>query len=204
MPASNLPHEHPLPFESHLKLAHAYWAQHNLRNACVVDATAGNGHDTLHLCKLVLHEDHGAVYAFDIQSQALENTFTRLKEELTNEQIKRVHLMNCCHSELAEISKYNSLPIRLIVYNLGYLPGGDKSNTTLVETTLRSLEAACNLLESGGLISITCYPGHPAGAIEEKALLEFTSKLPRKVWNCCHHRWVNRTLSPSLLLLQKH
>jgi hypothetical protein len=89
------------------------------------------------------------------------------------------------------------------VYNLGYLPGGDKQATTSSSTTLESLKAAAALIVAGGAISVTCYPGHPAGKVEEQAVLDYAASLPPAEWSCCHHRWTNRKEAPSLLLICK-
>jgi len=94
--------------------------------------------------------------------------------------------------------------VRLITYNLGYLPGGgDKSLTTKVETTVESVRKALKLIQAGGAISITLYPGHSEGQREETQLLSFIKKLTPLEWNCCHHQWLNRNKSPSLLFIQK-
>lgn len=185
-------------FRPHLQLAHSYWQQHLSLGDNAVDATCGNGHDTLKLCKLALNDTSGHIYAFDIQDSALEATTLRLKETLSPHLVKRVTLINRCHSDLTLPTEE---PIKLIVYNLGYLPGADKEQVTRVQTTLLSVRSATDLLAPGGLLSITCYPGHPEGALEEEALLEFAAKLPRETWHCCHHRWINRERSPSLLII---
>lgn len=191
----------PPSFQPHIRLAHRYWQECIQLGDSVIDATCGNGHDTLLLCQLALNEEHGHVYAYDIQEQALTTTRERLQEKLTEAQLKRVRLIKGCHSCFSEIPP--TPPIKLIVYNLGYLPGGDKTQTTFTLTTLQSVQKACDLIAQGGTISITCYPGHPAGALEEEALLRWVEGLPRKNWNCCHHRWINRQQAPSLLILQK-
>lgn len=185
-------------FRPHLQLAHDYWQRHLSRGDNVIDATCGNGYDTLKLCELALNETCGHIFAFDIQESALEATTLRLKEKLSPQIVERVILIHRCHSDLR---LPNPEPIKLIVYNLGYLPGADKTQVTRVQTTLQSLQSAIELLTPGGLISITCYPGHPEGALEEEAILEFAAKLPRESWNCCHHRWINRQRAPSLLVI---
>lgn len=191
----------PGSFQPHLKLARHYWQECLQPGTCAVDATCGNGHDTLTLCQLVLKENNTHVYAYDIQHQAILATRQRLEEHLTAAELERVILIEGCHSRFEEISK--ELPVGLIVYNLGYLPGGDKSRTTLTKTTMESIENACNLIAPGGLISITCYPGHPEGALEEEMLLPFAEKLSSAEWCCTYHRRINRERSPGLLSLQK-
>ena len=172
----------------HLALAQKYWQEHVRAEDIVVDATAGNGHDTLFLSKLV---PKGAVFSFDIQKEALENTKKILPPD------HQVTLMHQSHETICEIP-FQTAP-RLIVYNLGYLPGGDKTITTQTETSLKSIQSCLKILAEGGALSITCYPGHEEGFREEKAIGEFFSKsLPSKEWLVCHHRFVNRPSAPSL------
>ena len=94
--------------------------------------------------------------------------------------------------------------MRLIVYNFGYLPQGDKSITTLVQSSKDSVHAALDLLMPGGVISATLYPGHPEGMREQTALLDMAARLDPSRWGVTWHTWPNRTLSPTLLLLQKN
>ena len=188
-------------FQSHLDLSHAYWSQSIQPGDTVIDATCGNGYDTLQLCQLVLTADKGKVYAFDNQYLAISSTQNYLKAHLPLELQQRVEFHHQCHS----IFPYAITPqsIKLIVYNLGYLPGSNKEQTTQTATTLQSLSHAEKLLQPGGMISITCYPGHPEGAREQEALLAYASRLSPKEWSCCHHIWVNRQQAPTLILIQK-
>lgn len=192
-------HSFPL-FQSHLDLAHTYWSQIVQKGDLVIDATSGNGHDTLKLCQLALSIDKGKVYAFDIQSQAIESTDHFLNVHLARELKSRVELRQCCHSTFPVEILLQS--IKLIVYNLGYLPGGNKAQTTQIETTMTSLRQALKLLQPGGAISITCYPGHTEGAREQAAILDYSSCLPPQEWSCCHHVWLNRQHAPSLIIIQ--
>jgi hypothetical protein len=189
-------------FQSHIDLAHGHWARIVHPGAVVVDATCGNGHDSLALAQLALTDEQGHLYGFDIQSAAIANTHKRLQENLSQARLERISLHCRSHSHLAEVLPKDCRPA-LIVYNLGYLPGGDKSHTTMLESTMESIVQAQMLVAEDGMVSITCYPGHPEGLREESALLELVSALCPQVWNCCHHRFVNRQRAPSLLLLQK-
>jgi hypothetical protein len=177
-------------FKSHIDLAHRYWQHIVQPGDIVVDATCGNGQDTLFLDGL----QPSRLYALDIQEDALVNTRTLLGDS------KSVTYHLGCHSQFPE--EIQSKSVKLIVYNLGYLPGGDKTLTTLSETTLLSVKRALDLVKPGGAISVTCYPGHPAGAVEENAILAWAEGLDRHTWSCCHHRWCNRAKAPSLLLIQ--
>jgi SAM-dependent methyltransferase len=189
------------PFSSHLHLAHHYWKSHLKPGDQVVDATCGNGHDTLFLSRLVLENDKGLVVGLDIQEQAIKSTELLLTEKLSPELKKRVRIFQQSHEKYPPLVTERS--VQLIVYNLGYLPGGNKSVTTQTFTTLESVKNYFNLLSPHGIMSITCYPGHLEGAKEEFSLLQWIAELPFRQWNVCHHRWVNRINSPSLLIIKK-
>lgn len=187
-------------FQTPLDLAHDYWLKLLKPGDLVVDATCGNGHDTLFLAKIVLEKDSGTLITIDTQKQALENSQSFLLDNLSEDLIKRISFYHQCHSVFPDVLQRES--VALIVYNLGYLPGGDKTLTTESSTTLQSLKAALPLILPGGAISITCYPGHLAGKIEEETVIHFASSLDPQVWSSCHHRWLNRKNAPSLLLIQ--
>lgn len=188
-------------FQSHLDLAHQYWTHLVQAGDIVIDATCGNGYDTLKLCQLALSLDKGKVYALDIQKAAIISAQTYLAAHLPIDHQVRVEFEQRCHSSFPVSIVPTS--VKLIVYNLGYLPKGDKTYTTQVKTTLGSLSQAQELLQVGGAISITCYPGHKEGAREEESILNYVSTLSPKTWSCCHHNWLNRQQAPSLLLIQK-
>jgi predicted methyltransferase len=184
---------------AHLELAHKYWKELLRKGDGVVDATCGNGHDALILAQCILQEGSGSLFCYDIQEEALQKTKERLSSKLEKDLVERVSFFQKCHSNFIDIS----CPIKLIVYNLGYLPLGNKEVTTQTETTLKSVESALNLVEEGGALSITCYPGHAEGKKEEEALLSLLEKIPYHKYLVSHHRWLNRNLSPTLLWIQK-
>lgn len=187
-------------FQSHLDLAHDYWNRLLQPGDRVIDATGGNGYDSLYLAGRCLSQASGELYVMDVQEEAIEESRRRLQGELEGALFERVVFLQQCHSTFPATLSEQS--VKLIVYNLGYLPGGHKEKTTQVSTTLESLKKALDLVMRGGAISITCYPGHEEGAREEEQLLLFCQTLDPKVWSCCHHRWINRMCSPSLLLVQ--
>lgn len=187
----------------HLILAQKYWKEHLRAGDVVVDATAGNGHDTLFLSQIVLSHPEGKVYSFDIQIEALDKTKNLLLTKLPLDQFDRIILCNQSNETIHEIVSPQAP--HLIVYNLGYLPGGDKTITTQTETTLMSIKSCLRLLSPGGALSITCYPGHEEGAREEKAIIEFLSSLSSKEWLVCHHQYLNRPRSPTFIwVLSNH
>ena len=134
-----------------------------------VDATMGNGHDTQMLCELVGESGH--VYAFDVQEQAVANTRARLEEAGL---LGRATLFHCGHQEMAQ---HVPTSVQSVMFNLGWLPGGDKHVTTHWETTRTAILAALNLLCEGGVCVICAYPGHAAGDEERERLTRCLSAL---------------------------
>lgn len=133
----------------------------------VIDATAGNGHDTLAMAELV--GPAGRVYAIDRQAAAITSTRTRL--EATG-QLAQCELIESDHADtLNELLPDHRESVAVITFNLGYLPGGDKMMTTLPGTTLRALDAAKCFIKPGGILLVTAYRGHVGGK-EEAAQVE--------------------------------
>ena len=149
----------------------------------VVDATMGNGHDTLFLCQLV--GEGGRVYAFDVQGKAVESTKKRLEEAGV---LSRAALFCLGHEHMAE--KVEG-PVAAAVFNLGWLPGGDHSVTTHWETTQKAVESALSLLKPLGVLVICAYPGHQEGDRERSALIDFLSALPPQRFNVLHQKFLN-------------
>ena len=162
----------------------------------VVDATAGNGHDTLFLAKLV--GIRGKVYAFDIQEEALRNT-RRILEE--NGCLAQVELIHDGHENLV---RYVKEQVRCVMYNLGYLPGGDKSIITQGATTISSLKQATQLLSEEGVISLMVYSGHPGGLAEAEKVENFVKALISPPWHVLKWQKINGTQrGPYLIVLYK-
>ncbi len=148
-----------------------------------VDATMGNGHDTLTLCRLVGPD--GRVYAFDVQAAAVENTRQRLRDA---GMLDRAALFCLGHERMAEQVPG---PVAAVVFNLGWLPGGDHAVTTRWETTRPAVESALALLRPLGALVICAYPGHEEGARERDALAAYLSSLPPQRYNVLWHRFLN-------------
>ncbi len=139
-----------------------------------IDATCGNGHDTVFLANTVGVE--GIVYGFDIQDSAIEKT----KERLEKENLNNVVLIKGCHSVLFDlIDPTIKKSIKAIMFNLGYLPGSDKKIITKKETTLTALNKSLELISNKGLITIIVYPGHEGGKLEDEAVLDWVKKLSK-------------------------
>ncbi len=154
-----------------VRWSHALLAPRLRDGDVVVDATAGNGHDTLFLAQHVL--PGGRVFVFDVQVSALEQTKSHIKKH------DAVTLIHAGHERMEEF-----LPpelrggIRAFMFNLGWLPGSDKSCITRTDTTLMALRKAIDWLAEGGLITVVCYPGHDGGETEALAVEQWASHLP--------------------------
>ncbi|XP_047331698.1 putative rRNA methylase YtqB, partial [Impatiens glandulifera] len=186
------------------EVAHLAWKYIVQKGDTVVDATCGNGHDTLALVKLVTADktQRGRVYSLDVQKFALEKTLALLDESLDKDEKEIVKLVETCHSRMHEVVPKGE-PVRVVAFNLGYLPGGDKALITGPKTTLMALESAKDLLTHGGLISVVGYVGHPGGREEFETVREFGSRLPVDEWSCCELRMLNRPLAPVLVFMFK-
>lgn len=160
-----------------------------------VDATAGKGRDTLFLARLV--SPGGKVYAFDIQQAALRRTAALLEK---NDLMAGVTLIHDGHESMAS---HVSVPVAAVMFNLGYLPGGDHSIVTRPETTRQGLAAALRLLKPAGLVTIVLYPGHAWGAKEKTALLEYCRRLDRAYFRVIYTQLLNCSASPPELLVIK-
>lgn len=157
-----------------------------------IDATAGNGYDTEILATAV--GDSGQVFAFDIQEQAIETTSFRLKAKGL---LDRVNLVNDTHENIRE---YVTGQVDFIIYNLGYLPGGDKELSTKKESTLKSLQEALTLLSPIGLMAITCYRGHDGAEEEYEAVMEFVSQLDQIRYNAFKFEFINQKNKPPVVI----
>lgn len=177
-------------------LVHAYLDMVVGEGDTVVDATAGNGYDTVFLAQKV--GPQGMVYAFDIQQNALTRTANLLEEDKL---LSRVNLIGESH---ICISEHINVPLAAAVYNLGYLPGGDHSIVTEAHTTCESIKQALALLKPGGLITVILYPGHPEGLREKEKLIPFCESLLPSQYAALHMERLNRqTTPPELLIIQK-
>lgn len=185
-------------FSPHLKIAKNYWKNFLEENHVIIDATCGNGHDSLFISQ-ILNSINGKLFCFDIQKKAIDITYLLLKNNLTEDVFEKIVLINDSHENFSE---YINTKVNLVIYNLGYLPKSDKTLTTKVSTTLSSIKAALNLLDTKGAISITSYSGHPEGEAEENALLSFLCSLDNSKYNVCYHKWINKDKAPSLFWIE--
>lgn len=141
-----------------------------------IDATVGNGYDTLFLLRRVA--PNGRVYGFDIQPFALASAQTKIKEPALSDCLT---LIEDSHAGMAErIPRADHGSVSAVMFNLGYLPGGDKTVKTQAESTLAALTAASRLLAPEGIITIVAYPGHDGGGRETEQVGYWCGKLDRE------------------------
>ncbi|WP_123053803.1 class I SAM-dependent methyltransferase [Clostridium sp. JN-1] len=160
-----------------------------IKNFCrkfntAVDATLGNGHD----CDF-LSENFNHVYAFDIQSCAVDSYKSKCRNNVTVINDSHENFKNYIHNE-----------VDCIIYNLGFLPGGDKSIVTRENSTIKSLKVALDILKCGGIICICAYPGHSEGLKEAKAVTNFVKDIPKNNYGVLIHSFANRENNPPFLI----
>ncbi len=163
-------------------------------NDLVIDATVGNGYDTLFMAKLI---PSGFIFGFDIQNSAINNT----KKLLNSNNIKNYRLFLEDHKNIKNVLKDYIGKISLINFNLGYLPGGNKKITTNYKSTIKAIDEALNLLNNKGIILITVYPGHRAGLKEKNELEKYIISL--KEYKINHYYNTDNNKAPYLIVIQK-
>lgn len=161
-----------------------------------VDATVGNGHDTLYLAQRVGESGH--VFGFDIQKEAIAATTARLQE---HNMLKRVTLFQASHDQLIEkIPAIYHGRITGAIFNLGYLPGGDKRIVTKPDSTIRAIEQLLQIMAKEGIIVIVVYHGHPEGAVERDALLHYTKAIDQKRAHVLKYEFINQMNNPPFII----
>ena len=180
-------------FKNALDISHKLVKKALTEGDIAVDATAGNGNDTLFLSRLVGPE--GKVYAFDIQDQAIKNTHNRL---IKNKMRKNVQLIKDSHEN---ISKYVPSNISVIMFNLGYLPGGDHSVSTNHRSTIAAIDASLELLKIAGIIMLVIYYGGDSGFDEKDAVIKHIKTIDNRKYSVLMMDYVNQINCPPIAVL---
>lgn len=153
-----------------------------------IDGTLGNGHDTD-----FLSINFNKVYTFDVQKEACES--------YVQKNVANVSVINESHHLFNE---YINQEVDCIMYNLGFLPGGDKGITTMHETSLESIKIGLELLRSGGMMTICIYRGHNEGKKEESCILSYLENLNKSKFGVMTHSYLNRAdNAPVLVVIEK-
>ena len=174
-----------------LKLSHEHLKAHINTGDIVVDATMGRGRDTLLLANLVGPE--GKVYAFDIQEEALKSTQQLLEEN----HITNAELILDSHHNLKNY--VNSA--KCVVFNLGFLPGGDHAIFSHADTSIKAINSSLDIISSDGFVSICSYYGGDTGFEERDNLLSFLSELDSKKYTVMLQSFHNRPNCPPLFIV---
>ncbi len=178
-----------------LDLHKQFLTPHLKKGGVAIDFTMGNGHDTLWLSRMMGEE--GKVYAFDIQEQALRSTAALLEREGAMQNVTLIH------DSHANVKDYVKEPFCVGMFNLGFLPGGDKSVTTLRESTKAAVTAALELLDADGGLLIAVYPGHEEGTLEGQMLYDYLSSISRFKVCVSMFKIINSPTSPFFYLCEK-
>lgn len=163
----------------------------------VLDATAGRGRDTEFLAECV--GPQGKVYAFDIQEEAIRETRERLHLRGFEQRVK---LFNLDHARLGEVVQGQ---LKVVIFNLGYLPGSDRLIVTQAASTINALHEALNRLEVRGLLLLTIYRGHDGAREEANAVDHFCRTLPKKEYSVLEGQYTNQGEDTSYwIIVQKN
>ena len=173
---------------------HHFIKEHVRPGDFCIDATMGNGYDTALLCELV--GEKGRVLAFDIQKIACENTLKRLQEANVPQNYR---LILDSHSHMNRYA--DAACVNCIVFNFGYLPGGDHSLSTKVSDSITAIEQGLLLLKKGGLMSLCIYRGGDSGFEEQTALLTYLKALDHKKYLVILSSYYNRPNHPPIPVL---
>lgn len=162
----------------------------------VIDATIGNGHDTVFLAELVGEKGH--VFGFDIQEDAINKTAERLmkaelKERVTLHQLGHQHLRSTIPDNL-----HGS--ISGAIFNLGYLPGGDTTIVTIPDTTISAIEQLLEIIKPEGIIVIVIYHGHKEGQVERDNLMKFVQAINPSIAHVLHYQFINKFNNPPYII----
>jgi hypothetical protein len=157
-------------------ICHERLGKHIEPGQSVIDATTGNGYDTEFLASLVGPD--GRVFGFDIQMDAIDNTRQRLSR---NDFLDRCSLHHAGHENMSQYLPPEVIGnVSTIVFNLGYLPGDNKTCVTSKTTTLQAIKQSLEILAENGMLSIMAYPGHPEGRDEADAVAQWVQSLDKR------------------------
>lgn len=177
-----------------LQLAKDRLAQNANPQGTYIDFTMGRGRDTLFLCGLA---SEGRVYAFDIQPSAIDQTAALLSQN----DIHNATLILDSHDRFAD---YVPGEIDGGLFNLGFLPGGDRSVTTQRGSTVAAVKQAMQALKRGGALGVAVYPGHEEGRLEGETLQSYFAGVDKKEFDIFIYRLLNVPDSPYMMVVERH
>ena len=160
---------------------------------CVLDATAGNGNDTLFLCQQTPPECR--VFAFDVQPAAIQGASGRITQQGYGEKVCWIH------DDHAKLAEHVTMPLDAAMFNLGYLPGQDHGLTTTPDSLERALTVLLERLAPGGRITVVAYPGHAPGRAEIEFLEEWLPQCPQSRFVVSRLTFINQKNNPAILYM---
>jgi 16S rRNA C1402 N4-methylase RsmH len=183
-----------MTMKSAVNISHLFMSDSICTGDIVIDATAGNGHDTLFMAESVGKE--GVVIAIDKQEGAIQST----KNLLLEHDIQHVNCMLGDHAEMDKFLQPFMQRVSCISFNLGYLPGSaDRSIITNAQSTIKALNACLPLLNYRGSISVIAYRGHEHGLEEALAVEDWMRKLPTNEWHVTRTEPINQSASAPIV-----
>lgn len=163
---------------------HDYLRSHLAPGGFYLDATCGNGHDTLFLCELA--GPQGRVLGLDIQPRAVQATNARLQQAGYG----AVGSALCLdHAQLAQVAPPGSADC--VLFNFGWLPGADHSVHSVPGQSLPAVQAALAALKPGGILAAVLYSGKVIGTAERDAVLALLRSLPLQQYTVLECRFAN-------------
>lgn len=180
---------------SAVELSHQLLAKAVREGGSAIDATAGNGYDTLFLARLV--GETGRVFSFDIQGTAIKKTEDLLQKD---GMLHRVTLIAKGHEEM---DRYVGQNVQGVIFNLGYLPGGDQKIVTAPDTTICALNKSIRLLSPGGVLVMVVYWGHEGGMEEREAVETWVAERNSPAWDVIKITFPHKNIAPYVIGLQK-
>ena len=169
---------------------HGFISAHVAPEDICIDATAGNGNDTEFLCGLL--DSAGKVYAFDIQEEAVNRTRERIEHASC-----KTEVILSGHEHMERYVKERG-QVACVIFNFGYLPGGDHGLATRSETSIQAMEAGLRLLKEGGIMSLCIYSGGDSGFEEKEAVLAWLKALDSKKFLVIVSEYYNRPNHPPI------
>ncbi|OEF96018.1 tRNA (mnm(5)s(2)U34)-methyltransferase [Desulfuribacillus alkaliarsenatis] len=185
-----------------IQFAHLLAASKLQSGGNAIDATAGNGNDTLFLINHL--SKNSKLYIFDIQEDAIRQTKQRLHEHLTQADFNKLNqrLFFYCAGH-QDMDMYVKEQVKVIMFNLGYLPGSQSKIITKPYTTLNALKKGLKLLLPNGLVSIILYPGHDGGQEEADLVTDYVSRLNTYEFGVIQYNNINKEKAPYLIAIEK-
>jgi hypothetical protein len=179
-------------------VAHQIWKLVLKQGDIVCDATCGNGYDSVYLAQEV--GPSGRLVCIDIQQEAIDATKNNIEASIEVDDRPAIDYVVGSHANVTDFVGSNVA--KLVCFNLGYLPGGNKSIVTQIDSTIAAIEGSLECLCSGGLVSLLCYTGHDDGE-EFGAVQEFVGQLSPRYWLVSQIQLLNAPSAPVMVLIWK-